>query len=187
MREAVEASTRETLESLDAAVSRATGAARDAAGELEEHLNRVNEITGHLEYRVAEARRRAEEDIDDHFARRVSQITESLNSTAIDIDKVLSTDVSDSAWQAYLKGERGIFTRRAVRLIDGADARLIVEHFEADSEFREHVNRYIHDFEAMLRNLLSTREGNSLAVTVLSSDMGKLYVALAQSIERLRR
>ena len=117
----------------------------------------------------------------------MSQITESLNSTAIDIDKVLSTDVSDSAWQAYLKGERGIFTRRAVRLIDGADARLIVEHFEADSEFREHVNRYIHDFEAMLRNLLSTREGNSLAVTVLSSDMGKLYVALAQSIERLRR
>ena len=39
----------------------------------------------------------------------------------------------------------------------------------------------------MLRNLLSTREGNSLAVTVLSSDMGKLYIALAQSIERLRR
>lgn len=187
VREAVEASTRETLETLDAAVSRATGAARDAAGELEEHLNRVNEITGHLEYRVAEARRRAEEDIDDHFARRVSQITESLNSTAIDIDKVLSTDVSESAWQAYLKGERGIFTRRAVRLIDSADARLIVEHFEADSEFREHVNRYIHDFEAMLRNLLATREGNSLAVTVLSSDMGKLYVALAQSIERLRR
>ncbi|QNE04370.1 hypothetical protein [Croceicoccus marinus] len=187
VREAVEASTRDTLETLDAAVSRATSAARDAAGELEEHLNRVNEITGHLEYRVAEARRRAEEDIDDHFARRVTQITESLNSTAIDIDKVLSTDVSDSAWQAYLKGERGIFTRRAVRLIDNADARLIVEHFEADSEFREHVNRYIHDFEAMLRNLLSTREGNSLAVTVLSSDMGKLYVALAQSIERLRR
>ena len=29
-------------------------------------------------------------------------------------------------------------------------------------------------------------EGNSLAVTVLSSDMGKLYVALAQAIDRLR-
>ncbi|GGD76358.1 hypothetical protein [Croceicoccus mobilis] len=187
VREAVEASTRETLENLDAAVSRATGAARDAAGELEDHLNKVNEITGHLEYRIAEARRRAEEDIDDHFARRVAQITESLNSTAIDIDKVLSAEVSDSAWQAYLKGERGIFTRRAVRLVDNSDARTIVDHYEADGEFREHVNRYIHDFEAMLRNLLATREGNTLAVTMLSSDMGKLYVAMAQSIERLRR
>jgi hypothetical protein len=48
------------------------------------------------------------------------------------------------------------------------------------------VNRYIHDFEAMLRSVLSTRDGNALAVTILSSDMGKLYVALAQAIERLR-
>ena len=67
------------------------------------------------------------------------------------------------------------------------EARRIVEHYESDGEFREHVNRYIHDFEAMLRNLLATREGNSLAVTMLSSDMGKLYVAMAQAIERLRR
>jgi len=34
--------------------------------------------------------------------------------------------------------------------------------------------------------MLSTRDGNALSVTLLSSDMGKLYVALAQSIERLR-
>ena len=59
-------------------------------------------------------------------------------------------------------------------------------HYEAESEFREHVNRYIHDFETMLRQLLSTRDGNALGVTLLSSDMGKLYVALAQGIERLR-
>jgi hypothetical protein len=38
----------------------------------------------------------------------------------------------------------------------------------------------------MLRSVLSTRDGHALAVTLLSSDMGKLYVALAQAIERLR-
>jgi len=48
------------------------------------------------------------------------------------------------------------------------------------------VNRYIHDFEAMLRNILATRDGTPLSVTLLSSDTGKLYVALAQAIERLR-
>ena len=66
------------------------------------------------------------------------------------------------------------------------DAREILVHYEEDSDFRDHVNRYIHDFEAMLRQLLSTRDGHALGVTLLSSDMGKLYVALAQSIERLR-
>ena len=49
------------------------------------------------------------------------------------------------------------------------------------------MSRYIHDFEAMLRQVLSTRDGNALGVTLLSSDMGKLYVALAQAIERLRK
>ena len=38
----------------------------------------------------------------------------------------------------------------------------------------------------MLRSLLSTRDGNVLGVTVLSSDVGKLYVALAQAIDRFR-
>jgi hypothetical protein len=49
------------------------------------------------------------------------------------------------------------------------------------------VNRYIHDFEAMLRRVLADRDGTALGVTLLSSDMGKLYVALAQAIDRLRR
>ena len=39
----------------------------------------------------------------------------------------------------------------------------------------------------MLRSMLSTRDGNALSVTILGSDMGKLYVALAQSIERFRK
>ena len=62
----------------------------------------------------------------------------------------------------------------------------MAEIYEEDGDFRETVNRYIHDFEAMLRSVLSTRDGHALAVTLLSSDMGKLYVALAQAIERLR-
>jgi hypothetical protein len=70
--------------------------------------------------------------------------------------------------------------------LDAGEARAIADHYGEDNEFREHVNRYIHDFEAMMRVLLSTRDGNAIGVTLLSSDVGKLYVALAQAIERLR-
>jgi hypothetical protein len=45
----------------------------------------------------------------------------------------------------------------------------------------------VHDFEGIMRLLLSTRDGNAIGVTLLSSDIGKLYVALAQAIERLRK
>ncbi|MFD2578975.1 hypothetical protein ACFSTD_10995 [Novosphingobium colocasiae] len=71
-------------------------------------------------------------------------------------------------------------------LLEAGEARSIQQVYERDDAFREQVNRYIHDFEAILRQVLSTRDGNALGVTLLSSDMGKLYVALAQGIERLR-
>lgn len=172
---------------LDQARERSTEAARNSAQQLRDQLGRLNDLTVNLESRIAHARDKATDSIDGDFARRVALITESLNSNAIDITKALSTEVTDTAWASYLRGDRGIFTRRAVRLLDNSEAREIVELYDADGDFREHVNRYIHDFEAMLRTMLSTRDGNAVSVTLLSSDMGKLYVVLAQALERLRQ
>lgn len=171
---------------LDEAARRSASAAREAAVQLRDQLALVNELAGNLENRVQRARERAQEQVDNDFARRVALITEALNSNAIDIAKSLSTDVTDTAWASYLRGDRGIFTRRAVSLLSNTEAREIAELYDADMDFRDHVSRYIHDFEAMLRTMLSTRDGNAIGVTLLSSDMGKLYVALAQAIERLR-
>ena len=171
---------------LEQAVAHAAGATREATIQLRDQLAKVDELVGNLENRVAYARSRAEEQVDNDFSRRVALITESLNSNAIDIANALSTDIADTAWAAYLRGDRGIFTRRAVRLLEAGEAKAIQQIFERDDAFREHVSRYIHDFEAILRQILSTRDGNALGVTLLSSDMGKLYVVLAQAIERLR-
>ena len=175
------------LARLDEARERSTEAARSSAKELRDQLARLNDLTVNLEARIAHARDKVTDSVDGDFARRVALITESLNSNAIDISKALSTEVTDTAWASYLRGDRGIFTRRAIKLIDNGEAREIAQLYDEDGDFREHVNRYIHDFEAMLRNLLSTRDGNALSVTLLSSDMGKLYVVMAQALERLRQ
>ncbi len=184
--QAMRSRTEEVAGQLELAASNAAGVSREAAIQLRDQLAKVSELTNHLEQRVAHARARAEEQVDNDFARRVALITESLNSNAIDIAKAMDSEVTDTAWGAYLKGDRGIFTRRAVRLLDNGDAKAIAQLYEDDRGFADHVSRYIHDFEAMLRQLLSTRDGHALGVTLLSSDMGKLYVALAQAIERLR-
>ncbi len=176
----------ELVGKLESAINRAVGATSDASLHLRDQLARVDDLATHLERRVADARELAEERTDNDFARRLALLTESLNSTAIDVDKILSAEVSDTAWSAYLRGDRGVFTRRAVRLIDNGEAKDIASAYENDPEFFELVNRYIHDFESMLRTVLSTRDGGVMGVTLLSSETGKLYVALAQAIERLR-
>ena len=175
-----------TLGKLEQSAAHASGVGREAAIQLRDQLVKVNELTGNLEQRVTRARELAEEQINNDFTKRMALITDGLNSAAIDIAGALSTEIADTAWDAYLKGDRGIFTRRAVRLIDNGTAKEIAALYAADETFKANVSRYIHDFEALLRQTLSTRDGHVLSVTMLGSDMGKLYVALAQAIQRLR-
>ena len=183
---AIDEHSTQTLSQLEEGIVRTRQEGSAAADELQARLTEIERLTAQLEERAARARQEAEEQAEHEFGRRTAMITDALNSTAIDIAKVFDNDIGDVEWANYLKGDRGIFTRRAVRLLDRQDARRISEVYESDADFRDTVNRYVHDFEAMLRSVLSTRNGNAIAIPLLSSDMGKLYVALAQGIDRLR-
>jgi len=174
------------LAGISEAAQRAVAAADQAAARLAQRMEAIEGSASAIDTKFEQARAEAAEQDEEHFARRVALLIESLNSAAIDVTKILSNDVTDSAWTAYLKGDRSVFTRRAVRLVDSGQIREIARHYDEEPEFRDQVNRYIHDFEAMLRRVLASRDGAPLGVTLLSSDMGKLYVALAQAIERLR-
>jgi hypothetical protein len=185
--DAISGTVERQMAELAAVSERALETARGASERLTRQMLTIGETASAVEKRIERARKEREEKESETFSRRVALLIESLNSTAIDVTKILSNDVTDSAWAAYLKGDRGVFTRRAVRLLDASQAREIARHYEEEPEFREQVNRYIHDFESMLRRILADRDGSLLGVTILSSDMGKLYVALAQAIERLRK
>jgi hypothetical protein len=172
---------------VEAASTKATDAATAASERLTRQLVTLTETTRSVEARIAEHQAAASSTDEQSFARQVSLLIEALNSTAIDVAKIFSNEATDAEWAAYLKGDRSVFTRRATRLIDPGDTKAIAGRYNDDGEFRAQVNRYVHDFEAMLRRVLAVREGAAMGVTLLSSDMGKLYVVLAQAIERLRR
>ncbi len=186
MRRATDSALTEQIAAIGEAADAAADAAARTSDRLTQQMFKIADSTAMVESHIEEARVERENADKDSFARRVSLLIEALNSASIDIAKSFSSEVSDSAWAAYLKGDRGVFTRRAVRLLDAGEAREVARLYDSDSEFREQVNRYIHDFEAMLRAILAQRDGSPLGVTLLSSDMGKLYVAMAQAIERLR-
>ena len=185
--EAMAEPVRDQLEEIGNASHLALSTAKAASERLTRQLLTIGETAAAIEARIADDRAEREERNAQELSRRVSLLIDALNSTAIDVSKILSNDAGDAAWAAYLKGDRGAFTRRAVRLLDSGEAREILRHYEEEPEFRDQVNRYIADFEAMLRRVLSETDGSSLGITLLSSDMGKLYVALAQAIERLRK
>ncbi len=174
------------LTAIEEASARAVSAANGAADRLMRQLITIMDTSASVEQRVAEAEQAIASSDRDSLAKQVGLLTESLKSTAIDVTKILSTEVSDTAWDAYLKGDRGVFARRAVKLIENGEAKEILRLYQNDDGFHASVNQFIHDFEAMLRLLIGARDGSAISVTLLSSDIGKLYVALAQAIDRLR-
>jgi len=172
------------LAEVEGVTARAVESARGASERLTQQMISIGQSAAALEQHFNETNETQRARDSESFARRVSLLIDSMHSASIDVGKILSDEVDDKAWSAYLKGDRGVFTRKAARLMGGAEARAIDAHYEADVEFQQSVNRYVHDFEAMLRRVTADRDGGAMAVTLMSSDMGKLYAALAQVVGR---
>ncbi|MEO8175136.1 MAG: hypothetical protein ABI626_00580 [Sphingomicrobium sp.] len=189
-REALETAIREGIEDrlrgVEAVAARAVESAREASDRLTQQMITLGQSSNALEQHFMQTQADQREKDSEAFARRVSLLMDSMNSAAIDVGKILSDEIDDKAWSSYLKGNRGVFTRRAVQLLGGSETRAIRAQYEQDMEFHGSVNRYVHDFESMLRRVLAERDGGMMAVTLMSSDMGKLYAALASAIERRR-
>ena len=182
----IQESIEDRLRDVEAIAARAVDSARAASDRLTQQMITLGQTASALEAHIQQTQKDEREKDSEAFAKRVALLIDSMHSAAIDVGKILSDEFDERAWDSYLKGNRGVFTSRAVRLMGGSEARAIRAHYDSDPEFQRSVNRYVHDFEAMLRRVLAERDGGMIAVTLMSSDMGKLYAALAQGIDKRR-
>ena len=171
---------------METGAAHAVESARVASDRLTQQLVTIGQTASALEAHIEQTNKEQREKDSEVFAKRVALLIDSMHSAAIDVGKIMVDEIDDKAWNAYLKGNRGVFTSRAVRLIGGSETRAIRAHYAGEPEFQRSVNRYVHDFESMLRRVLAERDGGMIAVTLMSSDMGKLYAALAQAIDKRR-
>ncbi len=166
--------------------NRVAAAAQGAAERITQRLLGLTETVSKVEARIDEVDTRFEVRARNTLAKRSSQLVDSMQAAAIDIAGLLSFEIEDGAWDNYLKGDRSIFARRVVEQLDAAGLRAVERHFQHDPEFRVQATHYIEEFEKLIAQVMPDREGKSLAVTLLSSNIGKLYVALSQAAERFQ-
>ena len=147
------------LGEVETVAARALEAARGVSERLTQQMINIGQSAAALDAHLQETNEATRALTATQFAKRVSLLIDSMHSASIDVGKILSDEIDDRAWAAYLKGDRGIFTRRASRLIGGTEGKAIAAHYETDREFQDSVNRYVHDFEAMLRRVNAERDG----------------------------
>ncbi|MEY2884878.1 MAG: hypothetical protein RL490_2602, partial [Pseudomonadota bacterium] len=175
---------RASLAEVEVLHDRVAAASQAAAERVTQRLLALTETVAGVENRIDEVDTRFDVRTRDTLTKRAGQLVDSLNKATIDIAGLLSFEIEDTAWDNYLGGDKSIFVRRVADRLDSSGTRAIARHFHHDLEFRSQATHFIQEFEQLIAHVLPDREGHALAVTLLSSHIGRLYTALGQSIDR---
>ncbi|MCF4166445.1 hypothetical protein L2U69_12395 [Zavarzinia compransoris] len=156
----------------------------DLVGAMRAEVESLGETAGEIELR----RRNIDET--DRVQRRQqavkasAAVIEGLNGLSVDLARTLDEDVPEDVWRRYLGGEKGVFTRRLLgaRSRDGHDT--IAAKYREDGEFRTYVDRFMRQFDELMRLSSEVDDEDVLTATLRSSDIGKLHRLLAGALGR---
>jgi len=109
----------------------------------------------------------------------------SLSELAIDLE-ALANDTSDPAlWRRWLDGDRSVFARQLGASIGPDSVDRIASLYRDNPRFHDTADAYLEDFEGMLKRTRGNDPGGVLASSILTSDTGKIYLAIAYALGRL--
>ena len=177
-------SVRSHVDALSTATSDVARKSQEINEVLDERTESVRAASNEATALLASLSERTEKTDLEEFTRQATFISERLQSLAVDISRVLETQVSEEDWRRFNKGEKGIFVRKLLGFREKAKLQQVRQTYQEDGTFRDYVTRYLEEFEKLLDEA-SKRDPNSmLHATFLSSDMGKVYMVLARALDR---
>ena len=175
---------RDRIEELMELQGRAGESAQAAAERVAQRLVGLARTLSDVEAHVDAVETRAEVRIRNALGRRANGLIDSLQSSAIDLAKLLDYDIDDKTWADYAAGDASAIARRLAHGLDSGAGRQFVRHYTHDAEFRAEASRYLQEFESLVADVVPERGGEALGATLLLSTLGKLYLAIGQAAGR---
>jgi len=123
----------------------------------------------------------------DLLARASSDDDGTVRATMLDIEAIahaIDPTTASAIWSRFRAGQRGIMVRSIYTADGRASFDEVTERYGRDADFRRTVDRFLSDFERMVRE---TEQKSPRAVNDhLVSDAGRVYLFLAHASGRLR-
>jgi len=143
------------------------------------------EVLGQTEARVDEVEARFARRERSTLARDASRLMAGLSANVGEMAHLLQMEVPEAQWRDWLRGDRSALPAVVRPLLAPEDQRLVRRHIEHDPAFRVEALRFLDQFEVLIARLLGDREGDGLAAVMMSADIGKLYIRVAEAAGRL--
>jgi hypothetical protein len=115
----------------------------------------------------------------------MSSLQASLADLAIELEE-LANETSDPAlWRRWLDGDKTVFARQLAASIGPESVERIASLYRDNPRFHDTADAYLEDFEGMLKRTRGSDPDGVLANSILTSDTGKIYLAIAYALGRL--
>ncbi len=107
-----------------------------------------------------------------------------LQSFSVDMAHIFTPKSEDGLWQKYYDGDKAVFMRHITKMISESQHKKIIEFYKQNEDFRLAVARYMSEFEGMTKKASESEESNLLMSVLIGSDVGRLYMVLADVLKK---
>lgn len=133
---------------------------------------------------VEERAGRAQESLEDLVQRDLNAsaqlLTDRMGASSVSVATLLGKPMTDADMAAWRRGERSMFGKRAVALLDKAEKRTLQGLIADDPAFAETARRHVAEFEALVARVGGE---SGLAQALRHSDSGRIAMILAEAME----
>ncbi len=118
------------------------------------------------------------------FLQNASLILDKLQTFSIDMAHIFSPKAESSLWKKYYDGDKTVFMRHITKMISETQHRQIKELYIENDDFNQAITRYMTEFEDMMKEVQKEDENKLLMSILIGSDIGRLYMVLADVLKR---
>ena len=119
----------------------------------------------------------------DDLLQKASEILARLQTYSVDMAHLFAPKAEETLWERYYNGDKTVFMRHIKSELKPAKYKKLTDLYETDAEFRDSVDKYMSAFEEMTQSLGKGDESKLLMSVVIGSDVGRLYMVLADILK----
>lgn len=116
--------------------------------------------------------------------KEASSISAILQKASIDMAVLFPPKLQETLWEKYYNGDKAVFMRHITKMIPGRRIKKVLSLYQSNKEFKEAVLHYMAEFEKMTKIAGQNQDSNLLVSILIGSDMGRLYMILADMFKK---
>jgi hypothetical protein len=97
---------------------------------------------------------------------------------------IFTPKAEDMLWKKYYEGDKAVFMRYITRMMTETQHRQIKDLYVNNPDFNQAITRYMTEFEDMTKMVQNEDENKLLMSILIGSDIGRLYMVLADVLRR---